>query len=139
MKEVIFGVLLSAAPTLTLASGSPSSRLDCTITSNCTQAGKCVDASEAVSFTLTEKDVARHGEGTYEIAYGDLTTEAQNLTPYGPYMWVVGEDEINTMTVLGTTESDTANEFKIFATWSVMGIHVPEFGSVKFLNCEGNF
>ncbi|MDZ4396015.1 hypothetical protein [Cypionkella sp.] len=138
MKTFMLGTLIAFLPTFASAAGQTTSRLDCKVSSSCTQNGDCVVTSKAVAFTLTEKAVERHGEGTYEIAYQGVTADAQNLTMFGPYMWVVGDnEELHTLVILGATPSNGTGTYRFL--WSEMHMTDQAFSTVKFLTCEGNF
>jgi hypothetical protein len=142
MRKLILVALIAAGPTLPLAQEGTNmpERLratysyDCNVTTSCAQDGMCAAASEAVSFKLTEVDTHIHGEGTYQISYLGLSTEARMDNPYGPYMWVNESDEIiNTLQFIGGKE-DRA-KLTYYATWTQASAYGHAPSTVKFLTC----
>jgi hypothetical protein len=143
IKRIILGVLLAVGPTLVFAECTgdqawPSSTQSykCNITTSCTSDGICSASSETVSVTLTGLNTCRHGEGTYELTIGETTTEAENLTPYGPFMWA-DANTLFTLTSLGARRDDQGESAVEFMSLSSVTIDEPPTGTVKFLHCKG--
>ena len=130
MAALITTPVWAAVPSETL--------FDCDITAACTQQGRCTPQENRVVFQLTEKQVERHGEGTYDIAHDGVTAIARNLTPFGPFQWVEGQGDgvINSLTPIGSKPSETAEDDLGFMVWSQMTITDPSVGTVKFLTCK---
>ncbi len=114
--------------------------MNCEITLECSQDGKCDVKSQSVEFKSTPKDVEHHGEGTYEISYLGNTTVARMLTQYGPMIWAVeGEaktETLQTLTSIGMqTEMEGSNDLS-FVTWSSVELGERPSGKVRFMQCE---
>ena len=136
MNKIICASLLAVAPTLAVAEEQYVQIFNCEVTQECSQEGKCDAKSELIVFSLTEKNVQRHGEGTYEISYSGTTTLTQMLTPYGPMMWRVDDEDIQTLTSIGEPDEATGSDFVFFMTWSRQLLSKPPKGTVKFLRCK---
>ena len=133
MKVFIFSALTAASAIPASAKTETSSQMTCHIATICSATGDCHPASEDVTFKLTEKEVGRHGEGSYDLSYGEITTEAQNVTMLGPWIWSEGQDDMQVLSALGVGEDIGPMVWTAFP----YGAEAPA-GTVKFLNCEAD-
>ena len=136
MRRIICASLLVVAPAVAAAQVQFDLVYNCEVTQECSQEGKCNVKTETVVFGLTEKDVQQHGEGTYEITYSGITTDAQMLTQFGPMVWSVKGEDIQTLTSIGVQREMADTDGVSFMTWSRVRLSELPTGLVNFLRCE---
>ena len=103
--------------------------LNCVAQKTCDHDGNCSVSDRIITFHFTPIEVGRHGEGSYELSYDEVTSEARYLSGLGPIFWGVGQIEMNSL-------SFTANER---ALWLTTQIGEPPSSDILFLECERDF
>ena len=96
--------------------------LFCQASQICTDAGACQPSSAQITFTLTPLKAG----GLYQIEYNNIKSEMQNVTGAGPFVWVEGNG--NTQTLLAAGDKSVL--------WHRMNAGLPPTSTIQFLTCE---
>ena len=76
-------------------------RLSCETLTSCTHLGECQATNEQFEFLLTPIVSERTGEKTFEIAYGEQTSEVEQISIFGPYAWADDEYDMQILSISG--------------------------------------
>ncbi len=106
-------------------------RLDCTVTTACSEAGVCQPGDGPARYDIAPEAIDGEGAGSYRIATdASEPVPAQGLSRTGPFLWSTGS---GTRAILTLTGEATA---LLVRQVTESGTGAPPSAEIDMMNCE---